>query len=72
MEKDDAVVGTWIVNKLQLHNFRTLEGIFVDENLVLVNTGIPPPGHGMHTTRANMLLLYCRFVSLDSCWHIGQ
>ena len=26
MQKDDAAVGIWIVNKLQLHNFLTLEG----------------------------------------------
>ena len=26
MQKDDAAVGIWIVNKLKLHNFLTLEG----------------------------------------------
>ena len=74
MQKDDAAVGTWIVNKLQLHNFLTLEGTFVEELLVPVNTDSPPPGHGMHTTRGNicMLFLYCRFVPLDSCWYISH
>ena len=45
MQKDDAAVGTWIVNKLQLHNFLTLEDIFVEELIVPVNTDIPPPGY---------------------------
>ena len=69
MEKDDAAVGIWIVNKLQLHNFLTLEGMIVDKLFVPVSL---PPGHGMRTTRANLLLLYYRFVPLGSCWHISH
>ena len=31
---------------------------------------VSPPAMGY--TRANLLLLYCRFMPLDSCWHISH